>query len=35
VTEEELRGGLADLRSLPTHPGASLGWVLRKSTAVR
>jgi ubiquinone/menaquinone biosynthesis C-methylase UbiE len=32
---EELRAGLADLRSLPAHPGAGLGWVMHKSTAVR
>lgn len=33
--EEELRAGLEDLRSLAGHPGAGLGWVLHKSTAVR
>jgi ubiquinone/menaquinone biosynthesis C-methylase UbiE len=33
--EEELRQGLADLRNLPNHPGAGLGWTLHKSTAVR
>lgn len=33
--EEELREGLADLRRLPSQPGAGLGWVLHKSTAVR
>jgi ubiquinone/menaquinone biosynthesis C-methylase UbiE len=33
--EEELRAGLRDLRSLPAKPGASLGWVVHKSTAVR
>jgi ubiquinone/menaquinone biosynthesis C-methylase UbiE len=33
--EEELREGLADLRDLPKHPGAGLGWTLHKSTAVR
>jgi ubiquinone/menaquinone biosynthesis C-methylase UbiE len=32
--EEELRAGLNDLRSLAGHPGAGLGWVLHKSTAV-
>lgn len=32
---EELRAGLEDLRSLPRQPGAGLGWVMRKSTAVR
>jgi hypothetical protein len=35
VTEEELRTGLADLRDLPSHPGAGLGWTLHKSAAVR
>jgi ubiquinone/menaquinone biosynthesis C-methylase UbiE len=35
VDEEELRAGLEDLRGLPGHPGAGLGWVLHKSTAVR
>jgi hypothetical protein len=35
ATEEELRAGLADLRSLPSHAGAGLGWVVHKSTAVR
>jgi ubiquinone/menaquinone biosynthesis C-methylase UbiE len=35
VTEEELRNGLADLRDLPSHPGAGLGWTLHKSLAVR
>jgi ubiquinone/menaquinone biosynthesis C-methylase UbiE len=33
--DQELRAGLADLRSLADHPGAGLGWVLHKSTAVR
>jgi hypothetical protein len=33
--EEELRAGLEDLRSLPGHPGAGLGWVVHKTTAVR
>jgi ubiquinone/menaquinone biosynthesis C-methylase UbiE len=32
---EELRTGLADLRSLAGKPGAGLGWVVHKSTAVR
>ena len=27
--------GLEDLRSLPGQPGAGLGWVMHKSTAVR
>ena len=34
VDEEELRAGLADLRGLPGKPGAGLGWVYHKSTAV-
>jgi SAM-dependent methyltransferase len=33
--EEELRRGLADLRGLPSHDGAGLGWTLHKSTAVK
>jgi ubiquinone/menaquinone biosynthesis C-methylase UbiE len=33
--EEELRAGLEELRGLPSQPGASLGWTLHKSTAVR
>jgi hypothetical protein len=35
ATEEELRAGLDDLRTLPDLPGAGLGWVVHKSTAVR
>jgi SAM-dependent methyltransferase len=35
ATEDELRRGLADLRDLPGRQGASLGWVVHKSTAVR
>ena len=35
IDEEELRTGLADLRRLATQPGAGLGWVVHKSTAVR
>jgi ubiquinone/menaquinone biosynthesis C-methylase UbiE len=35
VAEEELRTGLMDLRGLTSHPGAGLGWVVHKSTAVR
>jgi SAM-dependent methyltransferase len=35
VREEELRAGLDDLRRLPSHPDAGLGWVVHKSTAVR
>jgi ubiquinone/menaquinone biosynthesis C-methylase UbiE len=34
VAEEELHAGLEDLRSLGSHPGAGLGWVVHKSTAV-
>jgi ubiquinone/menaquinone biosynthesis C-methylase UbiE len=33
TSERELRAGLADLRALPRRPGASLGWVIHKSTA--
>jgi 2-polyprenyl-3-methyl-5-hydroxy-6-metoxy-1,4-benzoquinol methylase len=32
--EQELRLGLSDLRDLPGIPGAGLGWVVHKSTAV-
>jgi hypothetical protein len=35
TTKEELQAGLADLRGLPRRHGASLGWVVHKSTAVR
>jgi cyclopropane fatty-acyl-phospholipid synthase-like methyltransferase len=35
TSREELRRGLEDLRSLPSKPGASLGWVMHKSTAIR
>jgi ubiquinone/menaquinone biosynthesis C-methylase UbiE len=35
TSEQELRAGLADLRTLPSRPGAGLGWALRKSTALR
>jgi SAM-dependent methyltransferase len=35
VDETDLRAGLADLRELPNRPGAGLGWVVHKSTAVR
>ena len=35
VDEAELREGLEDLRGLPDRPGARLGWVVHKSTAVR
>ncbi len=35
TNEEELRDGLADLRRLPRLPGAGLGYVMHKSTAVR
>ena len=33
--EGELRAGLRDLRALVNQPGAGLGWVVHKSTAVR
>jgi ubiquinone/menaquinone biosynthesis C-methylase UbiE len=33
--EKQLREALADLRNLPTHEGAGLGWVVHKSTATR
>jgi hypothetical protein len=33
--DDELRAGLEDLRALPNHPHAGLGWVVHKSTAVR
>jgi SAM-dependent methyltransferase len=33
--ERELRAGLRDLRALVDRPGAGLGWVVHKSTAVR
>jgi ubiquinone/menaquinone biosynthesis C-methylase UbiE len=33
--EDELRAGLVDLRALPSHPGAGLGWVMHKSTGIR
>ncbi len=35
TSREELRQGLDDLRSLPSRPRASLGWVVHKSTAIR
>jgi ubiquinone/menaquinone biosynthesis C-methylase UbiE len=35
VSEQQLRAGLEDLRSLPEHPGAGLGWIVHKSTATR
>ena len=35
ANEDELRAGLADLRRLPGHDGAGLGWVVHKSTAKR
>jgi ubiquinone/menaquinone biosynthesis C-methylase UbiE len=35
VVEQELRAGLQDLRNLAAKPGAGLGWVVHKSTAVR
>jgi ubiquinone/menaquinone biosynthesis C-methylase UbiE len=33
--EDDLRRGLDDLRGLPEKPGAGLGWVYHKSTALR
>jgi ubiquinone/menaquinone biosynthesis C-methylase UbiE len=33
--EAQLREGLADVRNLPAHAGAGMGWTLHKSTAVR
>jgi ubiquinone/menaquinone biosynthesis C-methylase UbiE len=33
--EDELRAGLADVRALPGHADAGLGWVIHKSTATR
>ena len=35
VSEEQLRAGLEDLRSLPSQPQPGLGWVMHKSRAVR
>jgi ubiquinone/menaquinone biosynthesis C-methylase UbiE len=35
TSEEELRAGLDDLRRLPDLPGAGLGYVMHKATAVR
>jgi ubiquinone/menaquinone biosynthesis C-methylase UbiE len=35
VAEEELRAGLTDVRNLASQPGAGLGWVVHKSTAIR
>jgi ubiquinone/menaquinone biosynthesis C-methylase UbiE len=35
VAEADLCAGLADLRGLADQPGAGLGWVMHKSTAVR
>lgn len=35
TSRDELRRGLDDLRSLPSQPRASLGWVVHKSTAIR
>jgi SAM-dependent methyltransferase len=33
--EAELKAGVADIRDLPSLPGAGIGWELHKSTAVR
>jgi len=35
AAEEELREGLNDLRNLAGQPGAGLGWIMHKSTAMR
>jgi ubiquinone/menaquinone biosynthesis C-methylase UbiE len=35
TSEDQLRTGLDDLRALPRHPGAGLGWVVHKSAAIR
>lgn len=35
ASEDELRAGLENLRGLHRLPGAGLGWVMHKSTAVR
>jgi ubiquinone/menaquinone biosynthesis C-methylase UbiE len=35
ASREELVRGLDEFRALPSHPGATLGWVVHKSTAVR
>jgi hypothetical protein len=35
TSRDELRAGLADLRSLAREPRATLGWVVHKSTAIR
>jgi ubiquinone/menaquinone biosynthesis C-methylase UbiE len=35
ASEEELREGLEDLRSLPNQAAAGLGWVMHKSTGIR
>lgn len=35
AAEEELRAGLTDLRGLANQPGAGIGWVMHKSTAIR
>ncbi len=35
VSEEDLRAGLEDLRTLPSRSGAGLGWVMHKSAALR
>jgi ubiquinone/menaquinone biosynthesis C-methylase UbiE len=35
ASTDELRAGLEHLRALPTRPGAGLGWLVHKSTALR
>ena len=35
VAKEKLQRGLEDLRSLASHRGAGLGWIVHKSTAIR
>jgi hypothetical protein len=35
VDEAQSCEGLSDLRNLPSHPDAGLGWTLHKSTALR
>src|SRR5205807_5625619 len=35
ASRSELEAGVAELRALPTRPGAALGWMIHKSRAVR